>query len=325
TVQVLAAVLAARERAGAVVGPVLVVAPTSVVPNWVAEAARFTPDLTVTAVTATRRRRGSALSDAIAGADVVVTSYALLRLEAEGYARTAWSAVVLDEAQQVKNHRGKGYRAVRMLTADVRFVVTGTPLENNLMELWTMLSIAAPGLFPDPEAFATDYRVPIDKGNTEVLALLRRRIRPLMLRRTKALVAADLPAKQEQVLAVDLAPEHRRRYDTRLARERQRVLGLLTDLDANRIQVLQALTALRQLALAPALLPTEADADGPVAKIETLVELLDEVVAEGHRALVFSQFTSFLDLVEHRLDRAGVRHTRLDGSMSMGQRDRAVE
>src|SRR5699024_3639340 len=172
---------------------------------------------------------------------------------------------------------------------------------------------------------APDILVPNDNGNTELLALLRRRIRPLMLRRTKALVAADLPAKQEQVLAVDLAPEHRRRYDTRLARERQRVLGLLTDLDANRIQVLQALTALRQLALAPALLPTEATADGPVAKTETLVELLDEVVAEGHRALVFSQFTSFLDLVEHRLDRAGVRHTRLDGSMSMGQRDRAVE
>ncbi|MFW6598769.1 SNF2-related protein [Propionibacteriaceae bacterium Y2011] len=328
TLQVLAAVLAAKHRsdeadAAESAGPVLVVAPTSVVPNWVSEAARFTPDLRVTAVTATRRRRGTTLGEAIAGADVVVTTYGLLRLEEEAYARVAWSALVLDEAQQVKNHRAKGYRAVRRLRVPVRFAVTGTPLENSLMELWSMLSIAAPGLFPDPEAFATDVAKPIDKGNREVLAMLRRRIRPLMLRRTKELVAADLPPKQEQTLVLPLDDKHRKLYDTRLARERQRVLGLLTDLDANRIEVLQALTTLRQLALSPALVDPEQSGAGS-AKIDVLVEHLRELAAEGHRALVFSQFTRFLDLIGDRLDRAAVSWTRLDGSMTIPQRDKAV-
>ncbi|HIT74379.1 MAG TPA: DEAD/DEAH box helicase, partial [Candidatus Avipropionibacterium avicola] len=334
TLQVLAAVLAARQRATAgetAWRPVLVVAPTSVVPNWVSEAARFTPELTVRAVTATRSRRRASLSEVAEGADIVVTSYSLLRLEGDAYAELGWSAMFLDEAQQVKNHRAKGYRAARRVGSPLTFVVTGTPLENNLMELWSMLSLAAPGLFPDPEIFSTDVRLPIEKGNLEVLGSLRRRIRPLMLRRTKDVVAADLPAKQEQTLTLELSTAHRKAYDTRLARERQRVLGLLAALDDNRIEVLQALTALRQLALAPALgRPAHEPIDpddlriGSV-KVDTVAELVTELAGEGHRALVFSQFTRFLDLIAERFDRSGVRHCRIDGSMSIGQRDRAVQ
>ncbi len=331
TIQALAAILSAKHRAGEDWNPVLVVAPTSVVPNWVSEAGRFTPGLVVRSVRATKARRRSDLVEVADGADIVVTSYSLLRLEGEAYADLDWSAMLLDEAQQVKNFRAKGYRAVRKIGSPITFVVTGTPLENNLMELWAMLSLAAPGLFPDPEVFSTDVRLPIEKGNVEVLSRLRRRIRPLMLRRTKDVVARDLPDKQEQILTLDLSAGHRKAYDLRLARERQRVLGLLADLDDNRVEVLQALTALRQLALSPTMarpahepIDPQARAIGSV-KVDTVAEMVAEVAAEGHQALVFSQFTRFLDLVAEKFDRAGVRHTRIDGSLSITQRDQAVE
>ncbi|MFT3887552.1 MAG: DEAD/DEAH box helicase [Arachnia sp.] len=316
TVQALALALSARER-GTLQGPVLVVAPTSVIGTWAAEAARFAPGLTTVTVTATETKRGASVASAVEGADLVVTSYTLLRLESDQYRALSWGAVLLDEAQFVKNHASKAYQAVRKLDAGVKIALTGTPLENNLMDLWSLLSITAPGLFPDPKAFTTAFRRPIEAGDTEALARLHRRIRPLILRRTKAAVAAELPEKQEQVVPVELSPAHRRLYDRHLARERQKVLGLLGDLGRNRITILRSLTLLRQLSLSPALI----DATHPAAsaKIDTLVEMLGEVIAEGHRALVFSQFTGFLGLVRDRLKEEGIRTEYLDGRT----RDRA--
>ena len=154
----------------------------------------------------------------------------------------------------MKNHASKAYQAVRKLNAGVKIALTGTPLENNLMDLWSLLSITAPGLFPDPKAFTTAFRRPIEAGDTEALGRLHRRIRPLILRRTKAAVAAELPEKQEQIVPVELSPGHRRLYDRHLARERQKVLGLLGDLGRNRITILRSLTLLRQLSLSPALI-----------------------------------------------------------------------
>lgn len=141
------------------------IAPTSVIGTWASEAAKFTPDLSVVAVTETRKRRGTELADAVAGAHVVVTSYTLLRLEADAYAELGWSVVLLDEAQFVKNHASQAYRAVRRLRSRVKVALTGTPLENNLMDLWSLLSITAPGLFVDPGVFAQDYRKPIEGGD----------------------------------------------------------------------------------------------------------------------------------------------------------------
>jgi SNF2 family DNA or RNA helicase len=233
-------------------------------------------------ITQTDKRRGSALTDAVAGAHLVLTSYTLLRLEADDYQALNWSAVLLDEAQFVKNHASKAYQAVRRLRARMKIALTGTPLENNLMDLWSLLSIGAPGLFPDPKTFTEVYRKPIEDGDSEVLARLHRRIRPLILRRTKAAVATELPEKQEQVVPVELAPAHRRIYDKHLARERQKVLGLVDDLQRNRITILRSLTVLRQLSLSPALIAGEHLTQS--AKIDTLVELLSEVIAEGHRA-----------------------------------------
>ncbi len=216
------------------------------------------PGSKVEAVTDTLARSGRTI-DEVAAADVVVTTYTLLRLEAEDYRTVAWAGLILDEAQYVKNHQAKTYRCVRELAAPFKLAITGTPMENNLMELWSLLSITAPGLFPDPKRFAEQYARPIERGGgAEQLARLRRRIKPLVKRRTKELVAADLPAKQEQTLEVDLHPRHRKLYDTYLQRERQKILGLIDDFDRNRFTILRSITLLRQLSLHPGLVDDRA-------------------------------------------------------------------
>ena len=320
TVQTLALLQHAKdvrgeEPAGTVAPrPFLIVTPTSVLSNWAAEAERFTPDLKVVTVSDTFARRGAQLADVIDGADAVVTSYTLLRLDFEAYGATEWSGLFLDEAQYVKNHQSKAYQCARRLAAPFKVAITGTPMENNLMELWSLLSITAPGLFPNPERFKDYYARPIEKGtNSELLGQLRRRIRPLIMRRTKEQVAADLPEKQEQLLEVELHPRHRKLYQMHLQRERQKVLGLLDDVNHNRFTILRSLTLLRQLSLHAGLVDEEY-ADVPSAKIDALAEQIEDVVGGGHRALVFSQFTRFLRLARARLESAGVECCYLDGT-----------
>jgi superfamily II DNA or RNA helicase len=322
TVQTLALASAAR-AADPDAPPFLVVAPTSVVANWAAEAARFTPDLRVVAIGETEKRRKATLASVTGGADLVVTSYALFRIDEAAYQAQPWSALLLDEAQFVKNHQAKTYQCARRLQAPFKLAITGTPLENNLMDLWSLLSIVAPGLYPSPERFAEVYAKPIERGHrrAELLASLRRRVRPLMLRRTKEEVATELPPKQETVLPIRLNARHRRVYDTHLHRERQKILRLIDeDPGRNRFTILRSLTLLRQLALDPALVDADHDTVGS-AKIDALLEMLSDVVGEGHRALVFSQFTSFLARVRTRLDAAGIGHAYLDGSTRHRQRE----
>ena len=328
-------------------GPVLVIAPTSVVGSWVEQAERFCPNLRVRAVTRTAAKREETLERIAEGSDVVVTSYTIARLCEEEFITQDWAWVVCDEAQFVKNRTSATYKAVRRLRAPSTIAITGTPLENSLMDLWALMSIAAPGLLPDPERFGQVYRKPIDRGDTEALGRLRRRMRPFLLRRTKEQVAADLPAKTEQVLAVELGAKHRKAYDQRLARERQRILGLLEeDTAQSRFIALKALTTLRQMALDPALVDGDGGNDGsgrtaargakgvkdkaaatppegqrrsgrrpsPSAKVEVLLEHLGPIVSEGHRALIFSQFTRYLSGVREHLEDAGVRTAYMDGS-----------
>jgi superfamily II DNA or RNA helicase len=312
TLQTLALVSHARNAEGAA-PPFLIVAPTSVVPNWAAESARFTPELTVATIASTRARRGCGLAGVIADADVIVTSYTLLRIDFDDYAERDWSGLILDEAQHAKNHQSKIYQCARRLAAPVKIAITGTPMENNLMELWSLLSITAPGLFPHPQRFRDYFARPIEAGGqAELLGRLRRRIRPLVLRRTKEQVAADLPAKQQQVVEVELHPRHRKVYQTHLQRERQKVLGLIDDLNAHRFAILRSLTLLRQLSLHAGLVDAT-HAALPSSKIDALLEQLEDVTGAGHRALVFSQFTGFLRMVRDRLDAAGVPYCYLDG------------
>ena len=353
-------------------GPVLVIAPTSVVGSWVEQAERFCPGLRVRAVRRTAAKREETLAQIAEGCDVVVTSYTIARLCEEEFIAQDWAWVVCDEAQFVKNHTSATYKAVRRLRSPSTIAITGTPLENSLMDLWALMSIAAPGLLPDPERFGQVYRKPIDRGDAEALGRLRRRMRPFLLRRTKEQVAADLPAKTEQVLSVELGAKHRKAYDQRLARERQRILGLLEeDTAQSRFIALKALTTLRQMALDPALVDGEDGAEpetvetaesagggetgeageaaggtggsgrktargkaakgkaagaaatgrrgpgrrpSPSAKVEVLVEYLGPILSEGHRALVFSQFTRYLSGVREHLEATGVRTAYMDGS-----------
>ncbi|MFP5281886.1 MAG: DEAD/DEAH box helicase, partial [Actinomycetes bacterium] len=321
TVQALALICRARAR-DPDDAPFLVLAPTSVVSTWAKEAERFAPGLRVVTVERSQAKRKVPLSEIVAGADLVITSYTLARIDADAYAAPAWSGLVLDEAQFVKNHRAKTYAVARRIRAPFKLAITGTPLENSLMDLWALLSITAPGLFPHPERFAETYSRPIERSaDAELLARLRRRIRPLMLRRTKEKVASELPPKQEQVLEVVLEPKHRRIYATHLQRERQKVLGLIDELDKNRFTILRSLTLLRQLALDPSLVDP-AYAGVPASKVEVLAEHLGELVAEGHQALVFSQFTGFLASVRRRLDAEQISYSYLDGRTR--RRDKVV-
>ena len=359
--------------------PFLVVAPTSVVSNWVAEAARFVPNLVVRGVTATEAKSGTPLEVTAAGADIVITSYALFRLNFESYQAAGWSGLILDEAQFVKNASSRAHRCAVELETPFKLAITGTPMENSLEDLWSLFSITAPGLFPSARRFNDEYIKPITGETTtrkspapsfdgaleqsalgarpktgvrftsddsdddresdtaprrivrpgnvatvsepletttlssaELLAKLRRRIRPLMMRRTKELVATELPAKQEQVLHIDLAPRHRTLYDAYLQKERQKLLGLIDDLDKNRFIVFRSLTLLRMLSLDASLVDEE-HVDVPSSKLDALFEQLEDVIAEGHRALIFSQFTSFLQKAAARLDAAGIDYAYLDG------------
>jgi len=315
TVQTLALIEKVR-AAGELANPILVVAPTSMLGVWASEAARFAPDLRVVVLGETTKRRAIPVGEVVADADLVVTSYAVARIDGEEFAGVDWRGLILDEAQFVKNHQAKTHHVLRTFRAPFRLAMTGTPLENSLMDLWSLLALVAPGLYPRADRFTEHYRRPIENGDSpELLDRLRRRIRPLMLRRTKETVASDLPEKQEQSLTVQLGPAHRRLYDQYLQRERQRVLGLLDDPVGNRVAILAALTRLRQLALDPALVDPEKFANAaPPAKVEALVEQLLELQAEGHRALVFSQFTSFLHRVQDHLTDAGISTEYLDGS-----------
>ncbi|KNC20233.1 hypothetical protein AC792_01865 [Arthrobacter sp. RIT-PI-e] len=313
TLQALALVTHAKETTE-LEAPFLVVAPTSVVPNWAKEAHRFAPGLKVVAVTDTQGASGVPLQEQIGDADLVITSYTLFRLDFPAYQDLPWSGLVLDEAQFVKNRASKVHQAAKDFDAPFKLAITGTPMENNLMELWSLFDIVAPGLFPSARKFTEDYRTPIEKiGDNRPLIRLRKRIRPLMMRRTKEAVASDLPPKQEQVLEVELHPEHRRIYETYLQRERQKLLGLIEDMNRNRMIVFRSLTLLRMLSLDASLVDPE-HKGVPSAKLEVLFENLDGILAEGHRALVFSQFTSYLKKAAEQLDARGIEYAYLDGS-----------
>jgi superfamily II DNA or RNA helicase len=285
-------------------GRTLVVAPTSVLPNWDAEARRFRPSLRVCLYHGARR----ALDPK---ADLTLTSYALLRLDAEALAAVGWDAVVLDEAQAIKNPQSQVARAAYALRAGFRVALTGTPVENRLEELWSQLHFTNPGLLGGRSDFERQFARKIADGDAEAAARLRERTRPFVLRRRKREVAPELPPRTESVLFAELSESERALYDAVRAATRADVVAKLEG-GASPLQVLEALLRLRQAACHPGLLPGhEAESS---SKLELLLETLDECVAEGHKALVFSQWTSLLDRVEPLLARASLAHLRLDGS-----------
>ncbi len=294
--------------------PCLVIAPTSVVENWATELERFSPVLNRVVL-----RRGDRKEDfkKMKDADVIVTSYSLLVRDFEELSKIYFNLVILDEAQFVKNHQSKAYAFIRKLKATRRIALTGTPMENNVMELWSVFSIVAPGLFGSPEHFRDNFQKPIERQSSiEHVKRLKSRIRPFFMRRTKELVAIDLPPKTEQILFLEMDPKHKQLYDLHLQRERQKVLGLLAETDGmrkNRFQVLQSLTKMRQLALHPGLLGEEHKKISST-KLDSLLDQVQTLIAGGHRALVFSQFTSFLAHVKILFSENNIEFNYLDGS-----------
>ena len=312
TVQLLAH-LTIEKAAGRLRAPALIVAPTSVVPNWRSEIARFAPELRPLTLTGDDRATRFA---SIADADVVFTTYPLLLRDPE-LAQREWSILVLDEAQAVKNPRSKGAHAVRALRSEQCVVLTGTPIENHLEELWSIFSFATPHLLPERRRFAQLFRTPIEKrGDGARRAALALRIAPFFLRRTKDVVATELPEKNEIVQLIELEGPQRDLYETiRLAmHKRVRDEVQRRGLARSRIVVLDALLKLRQVCCDPRLvkLPAARNVTGS-QKLEALFEMLPELIDEGRRVLLFSQFTSMLDLIKVEVVRRNIAFVELRG------------
>jgi superfamily II DNA or RNA helicase len=303
----------ADARPGAPRTVTLVVAPRSVMSNWIHEARRFAPSLR----TATYHGPGrEGLLERLGELDLVVTTYATMRADLPLLEAVPFDAVILDEAQAIKNPESRTARAACRIDASVRLALSGTPIENHLHELGSLFAFLAPGLLGSRD----EFRRLLEAGRAaeapapERLAWLQRAIRPVVLRRTREQVLDELPPKGEHLLRCPLEPAQRAAYDAIRAHYRASVLARVakTGLARARLHVLEALLRLRQAACHPALIDPSRRAE-PSAKLDQLVPMLSEIAQAGHKALVFSQFTSFLALVRAALDRAGIRYEYLDG------------
>ncbi|HET7625154.1 MAG TPA: SNF2-related protein [Verrucomicrobiae bacterium] len=295
--------------------PSLVVCPTSLVFNWIAEAKKFTPELNVLALHGPDRHK---FFGEISKADLVVTSYALIRRDAEKYRELEFDTVALDEAQHIKNRQTQNAQAVKAIRSRHRIVLTGTPLENSVLDLWSIFDFLMPGYLGSAKDFRERYELPITKEkNAEAQSRLARRLRPFMLRRLKKEVASDLPEKIEQVSFCELTPDQRGVYQQVIEASRKEVLESVgaQGFAKSRMVILGALLRLRQVCCDLRLLKLEnvnpANASG---KLDLFGELLEEVVDGGHRVLVFSQFVSMLTLLKERLAAEGIAFCYLDGS-----------
>ncbi|MDR0996364.1 MAG: DEAD/DEAH box helicase, partial [Zoogloeaceae bacterium] len=306
TAQALAHLLLEKE-AGRLTKPALVVLPTSLLFNWQSEAARFAPDLRIVSLHGQDRK--ARFAD-LAACDVALTTYPLLWRDAAELKAREYSFLVLDEAQTVKNARGKSAGVVRQLKAEHRLCLTGTPLENHLGELWAQFDFLLPGFLGDTRAFTRLWRLPIEKnGDTLRRDLLARRVAPFILRRKKEEVAKELPPKNLIVRTVALEGGQRDLYETVRAAMDEKVRAEIArlGLTKSRMVILDALLKLRQVCCDPRLVPfAAAQKVKERAKLQLLMDMLPELVAEGRKVLIFSQFTSMLALIEEEITAAGI-------------------
>jgi superfamily II DNA or RNA helicase len=304
-------------------GPCLVMAPTSVCHNWERELERFAPALTVHRLGAVAGR-----AQQIAGLkamDVLVTSYGLLHQEADRLAAIDWSMVVFDEAQAVKNAETRRAQAGQRLKARFRLALTGTPIENYLEELWSLFAVITPGLLGSRDSFGRRFATPIERNRSDTaLSALRALIRPFILRRTKSAVLAELPPRTEVTLEIDLPEEERAFYEA-VRRRALEALAQLRDRDAGgqtRIHLLAEITRLRRACSHPALIDPQTTLPG--AKLEAFMDLVQELIRNRHKALVFSQFVGQLERVRDALGAAGIAHQYLDGGTPAREREKRV-
>lgn len=323
TAQTLAHLLTEKNR-GAADRPSLVVVPTSLLFNWESEARNFAPSLRVLTLHGAERRQ--AWAD-VAAADLCLTTYPLLWRDEEMLVSQAWHLLILDEAQHAKNSNSRAARVLRGLRARHRLCLTGTPLENHLGELWAQFDFLLPGFLGNARSFSKLWRNPVERRGDRLRGeLLARRVRPFVLRRTKEQVARELPPKTVSVRSVSLEGAQRDLYETVRAAMDHKVREALgaQGLARSQLLILDALLKLRQVCCDPRLLARPGmDRIRQRAKLQLLMSMLPALIAEGRQVLVFSQFTSMLDLIEKEVDACGIPHVRLDGTTT--DRRRVVE
>ncbi len=298
--------------------PALIVCPTSLVENWMDEIRRFVPHRKAIALTGPDRHKRW---DELPTADVVITSYALMRRDVEQYLRHEFAALVLDEAQHIKNRSTQNAITAKSLKAFSRVVLTGTPIENGVSDLWSIMDFLMPGYLGSHPSFHSNYELPIAQGDFDgeaAQAKLRRKLHPFLLRRMKNEVAKDLPEKIQRVMSCSLTPDQAEVYQNYLESSRRRLTDLVARVgfDRSRMEVLKTLLRLRQICCHLDLLklPELTAGKAPSAKMDLFFELLDEALDGGHRVLVFSQFVSMLTILRRELDRRQIGYCYLDGS-----------
>jgi len=313
TVQTLAFLLSLKER-GELARPVLLVVPKSLLVNWQRETERFTPDLRVLEFMGQTRKKDPAHFE---GYDLVLTTYSTMLRDVEFLRTYRFTYVILDESQAIKNPLAQSNKAARLLQADHRLCLTGTPVENNVYELWSQFAFLNPGLLGSLDYFKSEFASAIerrDEASQPTIQLLRRLIYPFILRRTKEQVAPELPPRTERIIYTDLEPAQRKFYQQTRDYYRSLLLGLLEesqDINDIRFKILEGLLRLRQVCIHPRLV--EPNYRGDSAKFEVLLATLETLRAEGHKALVFSQFVQTLHLLRAEMEARGMAYTYLDG------------
>ena len=320
TLQVLTYLESRREARGS--APNLIVCPTSVTHTWLNESARFTPELKVVLLSAGSGR--DAIYKTADKYDVLVTSYALARRDAESLSGIGFRTVVLDEAQQIKNPQAKISQVIKSIDAEQRLALTGTPIENSVLDLWSIVDFVMPGLLGNESHFRSVFETPIMRdGDVEKQTRLAKRVQPFMIRRLKTQVAADLPSRTEQSIECEMTAAQKKAYREIVLRARREILREVDEHGIGRAQlsILAALTKLRQICCHPGLVGDhwreDPDASG---KFAAFLELIDSIVESGHRVLVFSSFTEMLGLMREALDSRTLKYSYLDGATKNRQK-----
>ena len=326
TLQILAFLLSEKEQGK--VGDelrTLIVAPASLVYNWKKEVERFTPQLSVCVMAGTAHERKELIKNQTSNVDVWITSYDLLKRDIELYQDIVFANEIIDEAQYIKNQTTHAAKSVRLVNSSFRMALTGTPMENRLSELWSIFDYLMPGFLYGYTRFRSEIETPIVSDKDEdAMTRLRAMIHPFILRRLKKDVLKELPEKQEEIVTVALSGEQKKLYQA----HSQRLKMFLEDQNdedfaQNKLQILAELTKLRQLCCGPELLLE--NYKGENAKLEACIELITQAIAGGHKILLFSQFTSMLDLIGEELKKAKIDYYRIDGSVKKEARSEMVE
>lgn len=326
TLQILAFLLSEKEQ-GKVKDELrtLIVAPASLVYNWKKEVERFTPQLSVCVMAGTAHERKELIKNQTSNVDVWITSYDLLKRDIELYQDIVFANEIIDEAQYIKNQTTHAAKSVRLVNSSFRMALTGTPMENRLSELWSIFDYLMPGFLYGYTRFRSEIETPIVSDKDEdAMTRLRAMIHPFILRRLKKDVLKELPEKQEEIVTVALSGEQKKLYQA----HSQRLKMFLEDQNdedfaQNKLQILAELTKLRQLCCGPELLLE--NYKGENAKLETCIELITQAIAGGHKILLFSQFTSMLDLIGEELKKAKIDYYRIDGNVKKEARMEMVE